>query len=798
MKRKWIFGILTVLMICLILSLSQGADKFYYGSWGGKPERDFPFIKDSLRFNIVVGDAHSSTIDSFVNHSLRAMVGNWGCGATDQYSPYRQAGQSHYTMWEAEGLEGSYYKLRYNGGTLVNDAFASGGKAMQFGGPAPPRLIQWGPTYSQEPKDGAGYPIEYTAVFRLKYLLSSPRGAMVPKPPADSLCRIMVVDSGTVLNYMKIYKRDFPGMGGTYDTFTLEYTVPNGNQIEFQIYWFGNAVLYVDYVKVYDDFGRQLIDDTTHLVANQIKAYVNQSWVHTTIPETGDTVVYRWFLEDQPGYIDQLQPARYVDSLLRVVSSERVGFQAICRYMDTTFMHEYFLRHDPEEYQVDIYPTYYWGRDSSGVRFQDSVSVFTKWLNTCKNQAEEQDKDLWVTIQTHFWGNQVADPDSCSPGPAFPYGGNWYCSGLIRPPTGNEVRLQTFLALCYGADAILHFSYPSRIDSTDLNQLKLELGLYDHIADTTTEMWREIAHFTGPRMEKLGPVFHQLTWQGACSGDSVGSFILRNEEPSYIDSMVGTNPDSIYVQVGFFDDYDTAYFMLVNRRCLSTEEQNVTVYIDSAEIGNKKMWYVIDQYSHDTTFTGAINGAIPFTTHLEPGEGKLFRLVPFPESTFHGTAHPLTWQGEIMIDGDVTVDSIKTLVIRPPAKITFYANTDVMHTWDTTDCDFIVNGGLRAVGTETDSIIFTSTENNPDDWEGIYVDKYSTMRSKILSHCVIEYSYGGIQLLDNYYSYPDTVSNSRFTDNQCYGIRNENPCARIIDNLICNDTTESYDFCYLC
>jgi hypothetical protein len=107
-----------------------------------------------------------------------------------------------------------------------------------------------------------------------------------------------------------------------------------------------------------------------------------------------------------------------------------------------------------------------------------------------------------------------------------------------------------------------------------------------------------------------------------------------------------------YVEVGFFeDDADTDYFMLVNRQCLENEDESVIVYIDNNAIGEEKMWYVIDQYSQDTTFTGAMNEAIPFTTHLEPGEGKLFKLAPFPDSAFHGTARPLNWQGGIMLDG---------------------------------------------------------------------------------------------------------------------------------------------------
>jgi hypothetical protein len=164
------------------------------------------------------------------------------------------------------------------------------------------------------------------------------------------------------------------------------------------------------------------------------------------------------------------------------------------------------------------------------------------------------------------------------------------------------------------------------------------------------------------RIRELGECAHELDWLGAglnTDTDTIGG--------CFIDSLKSDKyaSDTAYIHLAFFeDDADTDYVMLINRRCLSTEEQNVTVYIDSAQIGDsKKMWYVIDQYSQDTTLTGAINGSIPFTTHLEPGEGKLFKLVPFPDSAFHGGAYPLKWQGGIMVDGDVTVDSSTILVI---------------------------------------------------------------------------------------------------------------------------------------
>jgi len=223
----------------------------------------------------------------------------------------------------------------------------------------------------------------------------------------------------------------------------------------------------------------------------------------------------------------------------------------------------------------------------------------------------------------------------------------------------------------------------------------LSTGLYDTgNNDSTTYKWREIMEFTGPRVDELAPVLKQLTWQGAGSHEDAA--IVTG---SFIDSLKAAPAETLsttYVEVGFLkDDADTSYFMLVNRQCLENEDQSVIAYLDSSVLDGGKMWYVINQYSQDTTFTGAIDGEIPFTTHLEPGEGKLFKLAPFPDSAFHGSADPLTWQGGIMVDGDVTVDTGQTLVILPPAEIVFYADTDVVGTGDPTDCDLIVNGGLR-------------------------------------------------------------------------------------------------------
>jgi hypothetical protein len=337
MKPKLVFTALAGLMICSIFSTSQGADKFYYGGCHVQAlYPKCPELRDSLRFNMVFAvDLNQDNIHYPANAGLQAVAEQ-----SDTRSPTYWSVLSHYTLWEAEGLQGSYVNLLYNGGTLVNDDSASGGKAMKFSGSGLPRLIQWGPSYYQELGDTL-HPIEYTAEFRLKfrYSLYQPRGAMSGQPPTP-VCSIMVVETlrDTILKATTLYKNQFPN-GGGYQPFLLSYTLPydtvykSNNSIEFQIYWFAipeAEEFRIDYVKVYDDNGRRLMNGEKD---SDIIAYVSQAWVHTTIPATGETVVYRWYLRDQPPSVDCFAPYAYIDNLLRQVSTERVGMQASNRIL---------------------------------------------------------------------------------------------------------------------------------------------------------------------------------------------------------------------------------------------------------------------------------------------------------------------------------------------------------------------------------------------------------------------------------------------------------------------------------
>jgi hypothetical protein len=621
MRIKYVARMLMIILVFALISTSYASNDFYYGVWGG--EHWPSVLRDSLKFNIATSWAYIDLLTGLANNNLRALV--WS-GDNNTDGPGYWASNSHYTLWEPERFPESNYHLYYDGGTLVSDTSASGGKAMKFTN-LTTRLLQWGPSYEQE----AGLDQFYTAEFRLKFIsaLYDPPNQKSGNPPVP-VCSLIVKDvhRDSVLKSQILYRSDFPRRD--YKSFYLEdYTVLENNRIDFQVYLFGTITaynFYVDYVKAYDLNGKGLIDQKAH--DQDIITYVDSNWVHDTKLPSGEPVVYRWQLKDEPGSIDCFQPFAYIDSLLKTVNEERVGFQAYTHFAYPDFTHDYMLRENPKDYCIDPYPTWMFGNNYSGEAYQEAWDTYASWLERSKTIADSLNKDLWVTLQAHFWGVEVDSPSHCSYGPAYPYEGKWYCGYQLRPPTGNELRLQTFLALCYGANGILNFYYMQWIDRSNPDQWKLQLGLYDTLAHAPTERWNELAHFTGPRVESLGPIFNQLTWQGACSKQEVGSFILRNSQASYIDSIIGIrSPDSTYVQVGFFDRLDTSYFMLVNRKCLEGEDETLKVYFD---IPNGP-YLLRDMYISQPSYTFYAN--CPSTISLKPGEGRLFRIETYPFST---------------------------------------------------------------------------------------------------------------------------------------------------------------------
>ena len=136
-----------------------------------------------------------------------------------------------------------------------------------------------------------------------------------------------------------------------------------------------------------------------------------------------------------------------------------------------------------------------------------------------------------------------------------------------------------------------------------------------------------------------------------------------------------------------------------------------------------------------------------------------------------GTLHQdQTWSGTIRVLGDVYVPPGRTLTILPGTDVRFAPRQDtVAHPKGISNCpapkaELIVEGTLRAQGTEAQPILFTSASAvpSPGDWGGIvlhgcaapvtlshlvieYADANLTaFNSVCIEHCVIRNAYGGL------------------------------------------------------
>jgi parallel beta-helix repeat protein len=125
-----------------------------------------------------------------------------------------------------------------------------------------------------------------------------------------------------------------------------------------------------------------------------------------------------------------------------------------------------------------------------------------------------------------------------------------------------------------------------------------------------------------------------------------------------------------------------------------------------------------------------------------------------------------TWSGKIIIDGVVQFS--------PEAKLTIMPGTVIMFTKNDTDGDGIgenevyIQGGLKAVGTKDNPIVFTSAEKvkRPGDWGAVNI-MVSDKKPNELEDCVIEYGYRGFHMHFSKATVKDCTMRNSFLGIQC-------------------------------
>lgn len=104
----------------------------------------------------------------------------------------------------------------------------------------------------------------------------------------------------------------------------------------------------------------------------------------------------------------------------------------------------------------------------------------------------------------------------------------------------------------------------------------------------------------------------------------------------------------------------------------------------------------------------------------------------------------VTWSGDVLIDGIVTVKKSGRLTIEPGTRISFVPRDDDGD--GIGDSELLIEGSLQAIGTAEAPILFTSAASEPKaaDWKYLYID--FAREASELDYVISEYAYSGLQV----------------------------------------------------
>lgn len=450
-----------LMMVLAIVIKSQTV--FPVGGFIGHPEhRDSQAIYDSitaLGFNTVVQYANPNNRTYLENFNLFAHNED---NANEKISYYARG---YLKKWEAEenNLNTLSTGIHHKYGTTATYLGRSCWKAT--GSSARDSLV-YGPSYRQDKRYRLEYMKSHPLNYKVKFILGLAPLELEEDVP---ICRLSVIYryreilNGTITEKADTFAvKEVMASQLSFNTFneiTLNYSYPAqytdklysqiqnmngpvtnppvyddeypGMGITFQVDWFGIGEFYVDYIQVYDQVIGVKFVNSIDTVTNEINTY------NDSFPTSTWTNLTRWYAADEPQTIDQFEPMRLVDSILRGASDrglittlmptwdgERNGDRTIPKFVQFV---------NPQPLMIDFYP--YWVNKTNEFGLE--------LLRNRLVEADSSQKDFW------YVGQGFGELDSATRTTYL----HW------RKPSPSELNASVMLALAHGIKGLMFWNY---------------------------------------------------------------------------------------------------------------------------------------------------------------------------------------------------------------------------------------------------------------------------------------------------------------------------------------------------
>lgn len=600
-------------------------------------------------------------------------------------------------------------------------------------------------------------------------------------------CRQFLVFTGGNFFYDGSYKElfDFPGSPTIYplsviaadlaDGATTDYRgfCDNvaGSQVDYKIYWYGEVEVWIDYVKVEDEWAHFLLNDP-------LDNKPGNDWqFHTKIQEEVEEIStlpgFGYFYIDEYEY-NHLECIAAVESLVKQYNNNTGLINITCE--ECTIGGDWSgLKNPPsaaELYQkftelninrdvitADPYPIRSNVKAAHNLTLPNTGTYPGTAGYTLASDAAAYTASLHAELNSYIGRVSGASAWAKANGKIFSLAPQIFTqekietctdpnTGIFREPSNEEIRVQSYISLAYGAKQLMYFTYTTPPVQTSTN---CGGNIYYWGMLNTANNGKRVNNYFGQdkwaeltalniKVKDIGEYIHEdekLKFDTARNVNSAGlpfeyvtdiKSIYRDNTSPFDYNPV--NEDAVkYWELGFFTPdatlgpYDKSrYILAVNKRCTPDfahdgDERQLKVKFDGSQLAGFNNWKLTDAVTGSvlSTFDKNVTQYV-FAGAYEPGEGRLLKLAPVMQDGGTLVTGELVTEPEFDCKGEVLNNGYDITII-PETRVNFTAAGKINMTGGDFRC------GVTSI--EYDPVQFRGKDNSA--WDGITLTNCDTV-----------------------------------------------------------------------